>query len=124
MPLGVDANPLVDLHGAQVFAALPVPEPEFAVGVAGSEELAVGREVESAGVARVEVARELLLPVHLEVALAVVDHHLVVHRLPCEVLPVRVHRRSWDRLHVRLAYVLRHYWDSELPQVDLLIIGS
>lgn len=66
--------------------------------------------------------RELLLAVHLEVALAVVDDDLVVHGLPREVLAVRVHGRVGDRLHVRLADVLGHDGDAELPQVDLLVV--
>jgi len=123
VPLDVDADTLLDLESAQVLARLPVPDPELAVAVARGQELPVGGEVDSAGVPRARVPRELLLPVQLEGALAVVDYHLVVHGLASEVLPVRVHRRVRDRLHVGLADVLCHHGDTELPKENLLIIS-
>ena len=70
------------------------------------------------------MTHELLLAVHLEVALAVVDHYLVVHGLPCEVLPIWMHCSSGYGLHIGLAYVFGDDWYAELPQINLLIICS
>jgi hypothetical protein len=69
------------------------------------------------------MACEFLLPVDLEVALAIVDHDGIVHRLTREVLAVGVHRGCWNRMHVWLTDVLGHYWDAKLPNVDLLVIS-
>jgi len=70
------------------------------------------------------MASKLLLSVHLEVALAVVNHYFVVHRLPGEVLSIRVHSCVRDRLHIRLTDVLGDYRNAELPEVHLLVICS
>ena len=67
---------------------------------------------------------ELLLTVHLEVALAVIYHDLVVHRLTCEVLHVRMHGGGRDSMHVWFTDVLGHHGYAELPQVHLLVISS
>lgn len=68
--------------------------------------------------------RELLLSVHLEVALTVVDHDLVVHRLASEVLHVWVHSGSRHRVHIWLADVLCNDRDSKLPHVHLFVVSS
>ena len=70
------------------------------------------------------MASELLFPVHLKVALAIVDHDFVVHRLACKVLHVWMHRGRWDGVHIRLTDVLCHYRDAKLPDVDLLVVCS
>ena len=66
---------------------------------------------------------ELLLPIHLEVPLAVIYHNLVVHGLTREVFHVWMHRCCGDGVHVGFADVLRHNRDSELPNVDLLVVS-
>lgn len=124
MPVDIDADTaLVDHHCAVVLACLPVPEPELALGVTRGQELAIWGKLESAGVARGQVPRELLLSVHLEVALAVIDDYLVVHGLACEILHVWVHRSGGHCMHIWLTDVLSNDWDAELPHVHLLVIS-
>jgi len=67
---------------------------------------------------------KFLLSVHLEVALAVIYHYLIVHGLSSEVFHVGMHRSSRYGMHVWLTDVLGDDWDTELPDVDLLIVRS
>lgn len=69
------------------------------------------------------MACEFFLPVNLEVAFAIIDYDCVVHRLTCEVLSVGMHCSCWNCMHVWFTDVLCHYWDTELPNVDLLVIS-
>jgi hypothetical protein len=66
---------------------------------------------------------ELLLPIHLEVPFAVIDHYLVVHGLAGEVLLVRMHGGRRYGMHIRLTDVFGHHRNTELPQIHLLVIG-
>ena len=65
---------------------------------------------------------ELLLTIHLEVALAIVNHDFVVHGLASEILSIWMHGCIWNGLHVRLTNVLGDYWDPELPKINLLVV--
>lgn len=125
MPGHIDAHTaLVHLHRAIVLARLPIPEPQFSLSITTAQELSIRGECQTTGIARAEMARELFLAIHLEVAFAVVDHDLVVHRLACEVLLVGVHGGSGHSVHVRLADVLSHDGDAKLPHVHLLVVGG
>ena len=66
---------------------------------------------------------EALLSVHLEVALAIVNNDFVIHGLTRKILHVWVHRGCRHRMHVWLAYVLGHNWDTELPNIHLFVIS-
>lgn len=103
------------LHGPEVLAALPVPEPHPALCITRGQELSIWAEVESTSVARVDVASKLLLAIHLEVAFAIIDHYFIVHGLAREVLAVRVHGGCRDGLHIRLRDVLCDHRYAELP---------
>ena len=70
------------------------------------------------------MAREFLLPVHLKIALTVVDDDFVVHGLPSKVLHVWVHGGRGYGVHVGLADVLGHHRDAKLPDVDLLVVSG
>jgi len=70
------------------------------------------------------VTCKLLLSIGLKVTLAVIDDDRVVHGLPNEILTVRVQGRCWNCMHVGLADVLCDHWNAELPDVDLLVVGS
>ena len=74
MPLNINADISLIVHIDRpiILARLPVPKPQPAVSVTARQELAVRRELETAGIATVDVACELLLAVDLEVAFAVV----------------------------------------------------
>ena len=66
---------------------------------------------------------EALLSVHLEVALAIVNNDFVIHGLTRKILHIWVHRGCRHRMHVRLAYVLRHNRDAEFPNIHLFVIS-
>ena len=68
------------------------------------------------------MATESLLSVHFEIALAVVDHNFVVHRLACEVLHVRMHGCGGYGMHIWLTDVLGYHWNTKLPHIHLLVI--
>jgi hypothetical protein len=68
------------------------------------------------------VASELLLTIHLEVALAIVNHDFVVHGLASEILSIRMHGCTWNGLHIRLTNVLGDYWYPELPKINLFVV--
>ena len=112
------------LHRAIVLARFPVPEPQLALCISTAQELSIGGESQTACIARAQVASELFLAVHLEVAFAVIDNNLVVHRLACEVFLVWMHRGRGHCVHVWLAYVLGHNGDAKFPHVHLLVVGS
>jgi len=91
MPSNIDANLVMYFHSSIILAALPIPEPQFAVCISTADELTIGRKGESAGIARTLVSSKLLLSVELEPSLAVVDSDPIVHGLPSKVFPVGVH---------------------------------
>jgi hypothetical protein len=68
------------------------------------------------------VTSELLLPVCLEVAFAIIDNNRVVHRLACKVLAVRMEGSCRNCMHIGFADVLGNYWDAELPDIHLFVI--
>lgn len=67
---------------------------------------------------------ELLFSVDLKVALAVIYHYFIIHRLAGKVLAIRVDSGCRDRLHIGLAYVFSNHRDAELPHVDLFVVCS
>ena len=69
------------------------------------------------------MSTEALLPVHLEVTLAVVYDNLVVHGLSSEVFHVGMHGGCRHGMHVRLTDVLGHYRYTKLPDVHFLVVS-
>lgn len=122
MPFCVNADSFVDLHCPEVLTALPVPEPELAICISRGQELPIRREGETTCITRIQVTREFLLTIHLEVAFAIIDYDFVIHALASKILAIGVHCRIGDGLHVWFADVFCHDRDSKLPQVNLLVI--
>ena len=84
---------------------LEVPEKQLALAVARRDELAVGREGDAAGVARVQVALERPLPLLLDPFSRGIGDNRVVHGLAAPELLRRMLPDDGHGVHVRLAYV-------------------
>ena len=122
MPLDIYTNSFMHLHSSQILTRFPVPEPQFTISISTSQELAIRREIQPAGIARIKMSTKLLLSVHFEVTLAIINYNFVVHRLTCEVFSIWVHCCCWYSLHVRLTDMFSNYGNTKLPQKDFLII--
>lgn len=122
MPIYIHTYSIMYLQSPRILACFPIPEPQFAFWITRSQELPIRGELESTCVPWILMPREFLLPVQLEVTLAVIDNYFVVHWLPCEVFLVGMECRCGHCLHIWFCYVFRYYWNSKFPYEDLLVI--
>jgi len=124
VPININGHTsFMNRHCSVIFACLPVPKPQLSFGVSRAQELAIWWELQAASVPWIQVARELLLPVQLEVPLAVVYHNFVIHALSGKIFPIRMHGGCRNGMHVGLTDVLGNNRDAELPHVDLLVVS-
>ena len=124
MPGHINYHLVMTLYRLQTRACLPIPNPQFPLSIPRAQELAIGREVQPAGISDVLVPSEPLLAVDLEPILQVIYRYGVVHGLTHPVFAIGVHFCGGDGVHVGLQEVLDHYGDAELPGADLLLISG
>lgn len=122
VPVDAYAHVVMYFDRSVVLLSLPIPEPELAFSVARGHELAIWAASYAARVPLVDMAREDLLLVLFQASLAIVDHDSVIKRLPKPEGATRMQGCRWNGVHIRLAQMLCHHRDPELPEIHLLVV--
>ena len=124
VPGAVDAGPrVVRLELAVRPRRLEVPEKQLALTVARRDELAVRRERNPAGVARIQMALERPFPLLFDPFPRGVRDNRVIHALAAPELLRRMLPDNRNGVHVRLTYVFRRYGYAILPNKDLFVVS-
>jgi hypothetical protein len=108
----------------QYLVLLPVPKEQVAVAVTADQKLAVGAKGHFTGVARHDMAREFLFPLHREFIPRLKDDDRIVQTLAAKESLGRMHDQSGHGLHGRITNVLDRYANIPLPDQYLLVITA